>query len=75
MISNLVGARDNLWEVSLLFILAFDNSFYDRGMVGTQIHKNMCDPRLFGRFRPVLSCSEFMKHTSHKLSKKAKLAV
>jgi hypothetical protein len=35
-----------MWEVTLLFILAFDDSFDDRGVVGTQIHKDVRDASL-----------------------------
>jgi hypothetical protein len=39
----LIGAGNDLGELALLFILAFDDGFNDTGVVGSQIHKAVRD--------------------------------
>jgi hypothetical protein len=39
----LVWAGDDLGELTFLLILTLDNGFDDRGMVGAQVHKDVCD--------------------------------
>jgi hypothetical protein len=44
--SYLIRTGDDLGELTLVLILAFDNGFDDTGVVGAQVHKDMCYARI-----------------------------
>lgn len=39
----LIWTSDDLRELAFLLILTFDDGFNDGGMVGAQVHKDVCD--------------------------------